>query len=162
MVLCYKVAREHWHHGRILKSFEWGCPCINSKESVNYPCFNFFIACDFMQFHFPLLHGSVCVKGSYRAITESSKLHLSNAGEPPFLKTRSRKWQIRMMVVIVTTGLKRTKWETPIKFFFVLSLRATMMLSLQMVQFHAHISYSEASLSLVNNWRRTLWWCSRF
>ena len=82
---------------------------MNSKESMNYSCFNFFITCDFMQFHFPLLHGSVCVKGSHRAITESSKLHLSNAGEPPFLKTRSRKCQIRMKVVIVMTGLKRTK-----------------------------------------------------
>ena len=61
---------------------------MNSKESMNYSCFNFFIACDFMQFHFPLLHRSVCVKGSYRAITESSKLHLSNAGEPPFLKKK--------------------------------------------------------------------------
>ena len=38
------------------------------KRKYQLFLFDFFIACNFMQFHFLLLHGSVCVKGSHRAI----------------------------------------------------------------------------------------------
>ena len=37
------------------------------KRKYELFLFDFFIACNFKQFHFLLLHGSVCVKGSHRA-----------------------------------------------------------------------------------------------
>ena len=51
-----------------------------------------FIACNFKQFHFLLLHGSVCVKGSHRANNGKQRTRLP--GDLPFIKTSSRKCQI--------------------------------------------------------------------
>ena len=94
-----------------------------------------FIACNFKQFHFLLLHGSVCVKGSHRANNGEQRTRLPV--DLPFIKTSSRKWQIRLKLVIIMIRLKSTKEQTPIKFFFFFpSLRTSgMMLSLQMVRF---------------------------
>ena len=47
--------------------------------------FDFFIACNFIQFHFFLLHGSVCVKESHRANNGKQRTRL--VGDLPFIKT---------------------------------------------------------------------------
>ena len=57
--------------------------------------FNFFSACSCMQIHFFLLHVSVCVRGSHRAI--NGKQGNTVSGELPFIKTSSRKCQIRRL-----------------------------------------------------------------
>ena len=104
MVLCYKVALEHWQQGWVSKSLEWVF------------LFDFFIACNFKQFRFLLLHGSVCVKGSHRANNGEQRTRLPV--DLPFIKTSSRKCQIRLKLVIIMIRLKSTKEQTPIKFFF--------------------------------------------
>lgn len=57
--------------------------------------FDFFIACNFMQFHFLLLlHGSVYVKGSHRANNGKPRTRL--AGDLFFTKTSLHKCQVRV------------------------------------------------------------------
>ena len=97
--------------------------------------FDFFIACNFMQFHFLLLHGSVCVKGSHRANNGKQRTRLpgdlsviktsSHKGHIrlklviiiPFIKTSSCKGHIRVKLVIIMVRLKSAKLQTPINFF---------------------------------------------
>ena len=133
MVLCYNVALEHWQQGRVSKSLE-SEDGYELKRKYELFLFDFFIACNFKQFDFLLLHGSVCVKGSHRANNGKQRTRLP--GDLPFIKTSSRKCQIRLKLVIIMIRLKSTKEQTPIKFFFFPSLRTSgMMLSLQMVRF---------------------------
>ena len=105
------------------------------KRKYELFLFDFFIACNFMQFHFLLLHGSVCVKGSHRANNEKQRTRLpgdlsfiktsSHKGHIrlklviiiPFIKTSSRKGHIRLKLVIIMIRLKSAKLQTPIKFF---------------------------------------------
>ena len=68
-----------------------------------------------MQFHFLLLHGSVCVKGSHRANNGKQRTRLP--GDLSFIKTSSRKGHIRLKLVIIMIRLKSAKLQTPIKFF---------------------------------------------
>ena len=77
---------------------------MNSKGSF---LFDFFIACNFMQFHFLLLHGSVCVKGSHRANNGKQRTRL--VGDLPFTKTSLHKCQMRLKLVIIMIRLKRAK-----------------------------------------------------
>ena len=148
MVLCYKVALEHWQQGRVSKSLEWGW-LRTQKEEWTIPVWLFvFIACNFKQFHFLLLHGSVCVKGSHRANNGKQRTRLP--GDLSFIKTSSHKGHIRLKLVIIMIRPKSAKLQTPIKFFF-LSLRASgMMLSIQMVRFQTR-SLLRISLTLQFN-----------
>ena len=92
VVLCYKVALEHWQQGRGSKSLEWGW-LRTQKEVWTIPVWLFvFIACNFKQFHFLLLHGSVCIKGSQRANNGRQRTRLP--GDIPFMKRSSRKGHI--------------------------------------------------------------------
>ena len=77
------------------------------KRKYQLFLFDFFIACNFMQFHFLLLHGSVCVKGSHRA--NNGKQWTRLPGDIPFIKTSSRKCRIRLKLVIVMIRLKSAK-----------------------------------------------------
>ena len=88
-----------------------------------------------MQFHFLLLHGSVCVKGSHRAnngkqrtrlpgdlsfiktISHKNHIRLKLVIIIPFIKISSRKGHIRLKLVIIMIRLKSAKLQTPIKFF---------------------------------------------
>ena len=65
-----------------------------SRASWKYELFlfDFFIACNFKQFHFLLLHGSVCVKESHRVNNGKQRTRLP--GDLPFIKTSSRTCQI--------------------------------------------------------------------
>ena len=74
MVLCYKVALEHWQQGWVSKSLEWVF------------LFDFFIACNFKQFRFLLLHGSVCVKRSHTANNGKQRTRLP--ADLPHIKTK--------------------------------------------------------------------------
>ena len=69
--------------------------------------FDSFIACNFMQFHFLLLHGSVCAKGSHRANNGKQRTRLP--GDLPFIKTSSHKGHIRLKLVIIMIRLKSEK-----------------------------------------------------
>ena len=69
--------------------------------------FDFFIACNFIQFHFFLLHGSVCVKESHRANNGKQRTRLP--GDLPFIKTSSHKGHIRLKLVIIMIRLKSAK-----------------------------------------------------
>ena len=63
MVLCYEVALELLRQGRVSKSLSGDG--YELKRKYELFLFDFFIACNFIQFHFLLPHGSVCVKGSH-------------------------------------------------------------------------------------------------
>ena len=56
----------------------------NSKRRYDLFLFDFFIACNFQQFHFLLLHGSVCVKGA-----NNGKQLTRLPGDLTFIKTSS-------------------------------------------------------------------------
>ena len=107
-----------------------------------------------MQFHFPLLHGSVCVKRSHRAITESSKLHLSNAGELPFLKNKVAQVPDSIEACYRNDQPETHKIINAYKVFFVLSLRASgMMLSLQILRFQSsNLLQISVTLKLGPSW----------
>ena len=118
------------------------------KRKCELFLFDFFIARNFMQFHFLLLHGSLCVKGSHKANNGKQRTRLP--GDLSFIKTSSHKGHIRLKLVIIMIRPKSAKLQTPIKFFF-LSLRASgMMLSLQMVRFQTR-SLLRISLTLQFN-----------
>ena len=118
------------------------------KRKYELFLFDFFIARNFMQFHFLLLHGSLCVKGSHKANNGKQRTRLP--GDLSFIKTSSHKGHIRLKLVIIMIRPKSAKLQTPIKFFF-LSLRASgMMLSLQMVRFQTR-SLLRISLTLQFN-----------
>ena len=85
------------------------------KRKYELFLFDFFIACNFKQFHFLLLHGSVSVKGSHRANNGKQRTRLP--GDLPFIKTSSHKGHIRLKLVIIMIRLKSAKLQTPIKFF---------------------------------------------
>ena len=112
--MCYNVALEHWQQGRVSKSLE-SEDGYELKRKYELFLFDFFIACNFMQFHFLLLHGSVCVKGSHRANNGKQRTRLP--GDLSFIKTSSHKGHIRLKLVIIMIRLKSAKLQTPIKFF---------------------------------------------
>ena len=85
------------------------------KRKYELFLFDFFIACNFKQFHFLLLHGSACVKGSHRANNGKQRKRLP--GDLPSIKTSSHKGHIRLKLVIIMIRLKSAKLQTPIKFF---------------------------------------------
>ena len=85
------------------------------KRKYELFLFDYFIACNFKQFHFLLLHGSVYVKGSQRANNGRQRTRLP--GDIPFMKRSSRKGHIRLKLVIIMIRLKSAKLQTPIKFF---------------------------------------------
>ena len=67
------------------------------KRKYELFLFDFFIACNFMQFHFHLVHGSVCVKECHRVNNGKQPTRLP--GDLPFIKTSSRKCQIRLKLI---------------------------------------------------------------
>ena len=77
------------------------------KRKYELFLFDFFIACNFKQFHFLLLQGSVCVKGSNRANNGKRRTRLP--GDLPLIKTISRECQIRLKLVIIMIRLKSAK-----------------------------------------------------
>ena len=85
------------------------------KRKYELFLFDFFIACNFKQFHFLLPHGSVCVNGSHRANNGKQRTRLP--GDLPFIKTSSREGHIPLKLVIIMIRVKRAKQQTPIKFF---------------------------------------------
>ena len=95
--------------GNIGTKVEFQNPVIEDthefKRKYELFLFDFFIACNFMQFHFHRLHGSVCVKGSHRANNGKQRTTLS--GELPFIRTSSRKCQILLKLVIIVIKVKR-------------------------------------------------------
>ena len=103
--MCYKVALEHWQQSRVSKSLsEDG---YELKRRYELFLFDFFIACNFKQFHFLLLHGSVYVKGSHRANNRKQRTRLP--GDLLFIKTSSHKGHIRLKLVIIMIRLKSAK-----------------------------------------------------
>ena len=102
--MCYKVALEHWQQSRVSKSLsEDG---YELKRRYELFLFDFFIAYNFKQFHFLLLHGSVYVKGSHRANNRKQRTRLP--GDLP-LKTSSHKDHILLKLVIIMIRLKSGK-----------------------------------------------------
>ena len=77
------------------------------KRKYELFLFDFFIACNFKQFHFLLLHGSVCVKGSHRANNGKQRTRLP--GDLSFIKRSSHKGHIRLKLVIIMIRLKSAK-----------------------------------------------------
>ena len=106
VILCYKVALEHWQQGRVSKFF-WVRMGYELKRKYEPFLFDFFIACNFKQFHFLLLHGSVCVKGSHRANNGKQRTRLP--GDLSFIKTSSHKGHIRLKLVIIMIRLNSAK-----------------------------------------------------
>ena len=82
----------------------WVRMATNSKRRYELLLFDFFIACNFQQFHFLLLHGSVCVK---RANNGKQRTRLP--GDLTFIKTSSHKGHIRLKLVIIMIRLKSGK-----------------------------------------------------
>ena len=76
------------------------------KRKYELFLFEFFIAYNFKQFHFLLLHGSVCVKGCHRANNGKQRTRLP--GDIPFIKTSLHKCQVRLKLVITIIRLKST------------------------------------------------------
>ena len=106
MVLCYNVALEHWKQGRDSKSLE-SEDGYELKRKYELFLFDFFIACNFKQFDFLLLHESVCVKGSHGANNGKQRTRLPE--DLPFIKTSSHKSHIRLKLVIIMIRLKSGK-----------------------------------------------------
>ena len=77
------------------------------KRKYELFLFDFFIACYFKQFHFLLLHESVCINGSNRA--NNGKKWTRLPGDLPLIKTSSRECQIRLKLVIIMIRLKSAK-----------------------------------------------------
>ena len=136
VILCYEVALDWlWHQGRVSKFLELACPWTH-KEEKTIPVWFFHR----LQFHAISLSSSARIR-----VRQEMRHRVNNGKQRTTLCWRASLYKNKLAqvsdtglkLVIIMIRLKRAKLQTPIKFFFFLSLRASgiIRLSLQMMRF---------------------------
>ena len=134
MVLCYKVAWEQWHQGRVSKSMQLSEDAHELKGNMNYSCLIFslpVISCNFIFF---FCSDTCASRDLLEQKTESSEL--KTCWRSSLYKNKLTQVSDTIEACYYNDQNETRKITNAYNVFFVLSLRAGgVMLSLQMARF---------------------------